>query len=105
MAWLYLIVAGLFEIGLTTGIKYSEGFTWVLPSVITIGCVISSMWALALAVRSIPVGTAYAVWTGIGAIGAVLVGIFAFSEEVSPTRLIFVGMIVFGAVGLRITTT
>lgn len=102
-AWVILLVAGLLEIGWATGLKYTEGFTNLWPSVITIALMALSMYLLAYAVRTIPVGTGYAVWTGIGAIGAAIVGMALFKEPVHTLRIVCLVLIVAGIVGLKLT--
>jgi quaternary ammonium compound-resistance protein SugE len=102
MAWIILIVAGLLEIVWAIGLKYTQGFTRLAPSIITIAAMIASMGLLGLAVRTLPIGTAYAVWTGIGTVGAVLVGIAALGESASPLRLLCVALIVVGIIGLKL---
>lgn len=102
MAWLVLIAAGILEIGWAIGLKYTEGFTRPLASVVTVLLMASSLALLGLAVRTLPVGTAYAVWTGIGTVGTVLLGIVLFSESAEPLRLAFIAMIVAGVVGLKL---
>jgi quaternary ammonium compound-resistance protein SugE len=102
VAWVYLIVAGLLETGWAIGLKYSEGFTRLGPSVVTVCLMIASFWLLALALNTLPLGTAYAVWTGIGTVGTVLVGILLFNEPVEVLRLTCIGLIVAGVAGLRI---
>ena len=104
MAWLYLLVAGLMEIAWAVGLKYTEGFTRLWPSVWTAVALVLSMILLAAAVRTLPLGTAYAVWTGIGAVGTAALGIFLFGESASPARLVCVGLIVAGLVGLKLTS-
>lgn len=104
MAWVMLVVAGLFEVGWAVGLKYSESFTRLWPSVGTLLAMIVSFWLLAMAMKSLPVGTAYAVWVGIGAIGTVLLGIMLFGEPASVARLISVMLIVAGLVGLKLAT-
>jgi quaternary ammonium compound-resistance protein SugE len=104
MAWVVLIIAGLFEIGWTVGLKYSEGFTKLWPSVLTAVALTLSMALLGFAVRKLPLGTAYAVWTGIGAIGAVICGIVLFEEPAGFGRLACVGLILAGIVGLKVLT-
>jgi quaternary ammonium compound-resistance protein SugE len=101
MAWLLLLVAALFEVGWATGLKHTDGFTRLWPSVFTIAAMAVSMILLALAVRTIPVGTGYAVWTGIGAAGTALYGIARFGEPATVPRLICLGLIVAGVVGLK----
>ncbi|QJW83971.1 quaternary ammonium compound efflux SMR transporter SugE [Ramlibacter terrae] len=103
MAWLVLAIAGLFEVGWAIGLKYTEGFTRLWPSVGTVGAMIVSVLLLGWAMRSLPVGTAYAVWTGIGAIGTVLLGIILFKEPATVARLVCVGLILAGIVGLKVT--
>jgi quaternary ammonium compound-resistance protein SugE len=102
MAWLYLFIAGLFEIGWAVGLKYTEGFTKLWPSVITIVTMILSFYFLSSAVKTIPIGTAYAIWTGIGAVGTAILGIFLFGESKEFIRLFFILLIVIGIVGLKI---
>ncbi len=104
MAWVYLFVAGGFEIVWATGLKYSDGFTRLWPSVVTVAAMSVSMVCLALAARAIPIGTAYAIWTGIGAVGMAIVGIILFSEPREFARLFFIFLIVAGIVGLKLST-
>ena len=104
MAWIYLTIAGLFEIGWAIGLKYTEGFTRLLPSLWTIGSMILSIVLLGLALRTLPVGTAYAVWTGIGAIGTAALGIYLFGEPATVARLLCIGLILAGIVGLKLVT-
>ncbi len=103
MAWVYLVVAGLLETGWAIGLKYTDGFRRPLPSVLTILAIAASMFLLALAARTIPIGTAYAVWVGIGAVGAVILGIILFDEPRDFVRLIFVGLLIVSLIGLKIT--
>lgn len=103
MAWVVLFVAGLCEVGWAVGLKYAEGFTRPWPTAFTAVMLAASMALLAWAVKSLPLGTAYAVWTGIGAVGAVTLGIVLFKEPVTLPRLICVGLIVAGILGLRLT--
>lgn len=103
MPWLMLLVAGLFEVGWAIGLKYTEGFTRFWPSVGTLVAMVASVGLLGLALRTLPVGTAYAVWTGIGAVGTVVFGIVLLGEPVSVARLACVGLIVAGIVGLKLT--
>ncbi|ABR35570.1 MULTISPECIES: quaternary ammonium compound efflux SMR transporter SugE [Clostridium] len=105
MTWLMLIVAGLFETGWAIGLKYSEGFTRLIPSVFTIIGMIASFYFLSLALKSLPLGTAYAIWTGIGTVGTVALGIILFKEPVDIIRLICIGFIVIGIVGLKIVSS
>jgi quaternary ammonium compound-resistance protein SugE len=104
MAWLYLLVAGLMEVGWAVGLKYTEGFTRLWPSVWTAVALVLSMVLLAAAMRSLPLGTAYAIWTGIGAVGTAALGIFLFGESASPARLACIGLVVVGLVGLKLTS-
>jgi quaternary ammonium compound-resistance protein SugE len=104
MAWVYLIVAGLLETGWAIGLKYTVGFTRFWPSVFTIAAIAVSMFLLAAAARTIPIGTAYAIWVGIGAVGAVILGIVLFDEPRDLLRLAFVGLLVVSLVGLKLTT-
>lgn len=104
MAWTLLFVAGLLEIGWAVGLKYTDGFTRLLPSVLTLVAMIVSMVCLALALRTIPVGTGYAVWTGIGAVGTAILGIVLFGESTSPVRLGCIALIVAGIVGLKLVS-
>ena len=104
MAWLYLLVAGLMEIGWAVGLKYTEGFTRLWPSVWTGVALVLSMVLLAAAMRALPLGTAYAIWTGIGAVGTAALGILLFGESASPARLACIGLIVVGLVGLKLTS-
>jgi quaternary ammonium compound-resistance protein SugE len=102
MSWFYLLIAGLLEVVWAIGLKYTGGFTRVLPSVITIAAMVASVWFLALALRTIPVGTGYAVWTGIGAVGTAILGMALFAEPATITRLFCIGMIVAGIFGLKL---
>lgn len=104
MAWLYLTLAGVLEIVWAIGLKYTEGFTKLLPSVVTIVAMIASVWLLALALRTIPVGTGYAVWTGIGAVGTAILGIVLFAEPASALRLGCIGLVIAGILGLKLAS-
>jgi quaternary ammonium compound-resistance protein SugE len=104
MAWTYLFVAGALEIVWAIGLKYTEGFTRLAPSVITGVALVASMVFLALALRAIPVGTGYAIWTGIGAVGTAILGIVLFAEPATAARLGCIGLIVAGIVGLKLVT-
>jgi quaternary ammonium compound-resistance protein SugE len=104
LAWFYLVVAGILEIVWAIGLKYTEGFTRLVPSLITIAAMIVSVWFLALALRAIPVGTGYAVWTGIGAVGTAILGIALFGEPATAARLACIGLIVAGIVGLKLVS-
>ncbi len=103
MPWIYLALAGLFEIGWAIGLKYSVGFTRLWPSVATVAAMIVSVLLLALATRTLSIGTAYAIWTGIGAVGAVIFGIVLFGDSAALLRLLCVSLIVVGIVGLKLT--
>ncbi len=104
MAWFILLVAGLLEVVWALGLKASDGFTRFWPTVGTLAAMVTSMGLLGLAVRTLPVGTAYAVWTGIGAVGTVLGGLMFFGESGSPARLACVGLILGGIIGLKLLT-
>lgn len=101
IAWLILFVAGLFETGWAIGLKYSDGFSKLWPSLITIICMAISIWLLSVSIKVLPVGTSYAVWTGIGAVGTAILGMFLFSESREILKILFIVMIVAGLVGLR----
>jgi quaternary ammonium compound-resistance protein SugE len=104
MPWVILILAGLCEIGWAIGLKYTDGFTKLWPSVGTVVSMIVSVVLLGLALKSLPLGTAYAVWTGIGILGTAVLGMVLFSESADPVRLACIGLIVGGIVGLKLTT-
>lgn len=104
MAWVILVTAGLLEVGWAIGLKYTQGFTRVWPTVGTVLAMILSMWLLGLATKSLPVGTAYTVWVGIGAVGTVVLGIALLGESANAARLISVALIVVGVVGLKLAT-
>jgi quaternary ammonium compound-resistance protein SugE len=104
MDWILLLVAGLLEIGWAIGLKYTEGFTRLWPSVWTAGAMVVSLVLLALALKTIPVGTGYAVWTGIGAAGTAILGIILFAEPATAARLGCIALIVAGIVGLKLVT-
>jgi quaternary ammonium compound-resistance protein SugE len=104
MAWLWLTAAGLLEIVWAVGLKYTEGFTRVVPSAITALAMIGSVYLLALAVRAIPIGTAYAVWTGIGAVGVAILGMVLFGEPKDALRIGSILLIVLGIAGLKLVT-
>jgi len=105
MIWIILIIAGLFEIAWAIGIKYSEGFTKPIPSILTLICMIISFGLLSYSVKHIPIGTAYAVWTGIGAVGTAILGIFLFQESKEFLRMFFIFLIIVGIIGLRLFET
>jgi quaternary ammonium compound-resistance protein SugE len=102
MAWMILAVAGVLEIGWAIGLKYTEGFTRLWPSVGTVAAMVLSIVCLGLALKTLPVGTAYAVWTGIGAVGTAILGIILFGESAAAARLVCIGLIVAGIVGLKL---
>jgi len=101
MEWMMLFVAGLFECAWAVGLKYSEGFTRTVPSVLTIAAMLVSFWLLSVAMKTIPAGTAYAVWTGIGAVGVAVVGMLLFDESRDVARILCIMLIVAGVLGLR----
>ena len=101
MAWVILVTAGLFEIGWAIGLKYTEGFTRLWPTVGTVLAMIISLLLLGVAMKSLPVGTAYAIWVGVGAVGTVILGIVLFGEPANAARLISVALIVAGVIGLK----
>jgi quaternary ammonium compound-resistance protein SugE len=101
MAWVLLILAGLLEIGWAVGLKYTDGFTRFVPSVATVACMVVSLGLLGLALRTLPIGTAYAVWTGIGAVGTAAIGIALLGEAATPMRLAGIGAIVVGIALLK----
>jgi len=103
MAWIYLLVAGLLEIGWAIGLKYTEGFTKLVPTILTASSMVASVVLLGLAVRTLPLGTAYAVWTGIGTVGTVILGIILFSEPVTAIRIGCILLIIAGIAGLKLT--
>jgi len=105
MHWIVLVLAGLFEIAWAVGLKYTQGFTKLVPSVLTGAAMVVSIVLLAIATKRLPLGTAYAVWTGIGAVGAVTLGIVLFGESAQPLRLLCVALIVAGIIGLKLTST
>ncbi len=104
MAWLILVVAGLLEVGWAIGLKYTDGFTQPLPTVATVAAMVASLWLLGIAMQSLPVGTAYAVWVGVGAVGTVILGIVLFDESANAGRLLSVALIIAGIVGLKLAT-
>lgn len=104
MSWIVLVVAGLLEIGWAVGLKYTDGFTRLWPTLWTAAALVGSMALLAMALRTLPLGTAYAVWTGIGAVGTAVLGIVLFREPVTAMRLVCIGLIVAGIVGLKLAT-
>lgn len=104
MHWWLLLLAGLLEVGWAIGLKYTDGFTKPLPSVLTAAAIVGSMILLSLAARAIPIGTAYAVWTGIGVAGAATLGIVLLGETVTPGRIFFLAMLLVAVIGLKMTS-
>lgn len=104
MAWVALFVAGLFEVGWAVGLKYTEGFTRLGPTLLTAAALVLSMGLLGVAVRTLPLGTAYAVWTGIGTIGTAALGVLLFGEAATAARLVCIGLILAGIVGLKLVS-
>lgn len=105
MAWIILVIAGLFETGWAIGLKYTEGFTRLWPTVWTVLAMIISLWLLGIVMNSLPVGTAYAVWVGVGSVGTVVLGIVLLGEPVNAARLISVALIIAGIIGLKVATS
>jgi quaternary ammonium compound-resistance protein SugE len=103
MSWFYLIIAGLLEVGWAIGLKYTEGFTKLIPSVLTAIAIVLSMGLLSLAARTIPIGTAYGVWVGIGALGAALLGVVLFDEPTTVARWFFLALLLVAVIGLKVT--
>jgi quaternary ammonium compound-resistance protein SugE len=104
MAWFLLLAAGLMEVGWAIGLKYTEGFTRLMPSVLTLTAMAISMALLGLALKTLPIGTAYAIWTGIGAVGTAILGIVLFGDPATMARLACIGLIVAGIAGLKLVT-
>lgn len=104
MAWVILFFAGLFETGWAIGLKYTDGFTRLWPTVWTVFAMIVSLWLLGIAVKTLPVGTAYSVWVGVGAVGTVVLGIVLLDEPANAARLISVGLIIAGIIGLKLAS-
>lgn len=104
MAWIFLFIAGIFEVVWAIGLKYTEGFTKLFPSTITVLGMAISFYFLSMAVKTLPIGTAYAIWTGIGAAGAVILGMVLFGEPRNLLRLMFVAFILVGIIGLKATS-
>src|SRR5690349_12513511 len=105
MAWFILFLAGLFETGWAIGLKYTEGFTRLWPTVWTVFAMIVSLWLLGIAVKTLPVGTAYSVWVGVGAVGTVALGIALLDEPANAARLFSVGLIIAGIIGLKLASS
>ena len=103
-AWVLLVIAGLFEVAWAIGLKYTEGFSKPVPTVLTVAAMIISMGLLGIVARQLPIGTAYAVWTGIGVFGTAVLGMYLFGESTAPLRLLCLALIVTGIVGLKLTT-
>ncbi|MCO6428118.1 quaternary ammonium compound efflux SMR transporter SugE [Nitrosomonas communis] len=103
MAWVILVLAGMFEVGWAVGLKYTEGFSRFWPTLGTVLAIIVSLWLLGIAMKSLPVGTAYSVWVGVGIVGTVILGIVLFEEPANAMRLVSVGLIVAGIIGLKLT--
>lgn len=104
MAWITLFIAGLFEVGWAIGLKYTHGFTRLWPTVLTVLSMIVSLWLLGLALKTLPVGTAYAIWTGVGTVGTAILGIILFGESTAALRLACIGLIIAGILGLKLVT-
>lgn len=104
MAWLILCVAGLFEVGWAIGLKYTEGFTRLWPTVWTVSAMVVSLWLLGIAMKSLPVGTAYSIWVGVGAVGTVILGIVLLGESVNTLRIVSLLLIITGIIGLKLAT-
>lgn len=104
MAWIILVAAGVLEAAWAIGLKYTEGFTRLVPSVLTVACIVLSMGLLGLALKSLPIGTAYAIWTGIGTVGTAILGIWLFGEPATVLRLGSIGLIVAGIAGLKLVS-
>ena len=105
MSWIILFFAGLFEVGWAVGLKYTDGFTRPLPTVLTVGGMVISLGLLGLAMKELPLGTAYAIWTGVGAVGTVIAGIILFGESMALIRLASVALIITGLVGLKVSAS
>lgn len=103
MAWGILVLAGLFEVGWAIGLKYTEGFTRLWPTLWTVLAIVSSLWLLAIAMKSLPIGTAYSVWVGVGVVGTVILGIVLFEEPINATRFISIMLIIIGIIGLKMS--
>ena len=104
MAWVYLAIAGLLEMGWAIGLKYTDGFTRLTPTVLTVAAIIASILLLGLALRDLPVGTGYAVWTGIGTVGTAILGIILFGDPATVARLASIGLIIAGIAGLKLVS-
>ena len=104
MAWVYLIIAGCFEMGWAIGLKYTDGFTRLMPTIWTVAAMVISVLLLGLALRDLQVGTGYAVWTGIGTVGTALLGMYLFGDPATVARLVSIGLIVAGIIGLKLVS-
>jgi quaternary ammonium compound-resistance protein SugE len=104
MAWVVVVIAGLFEVGWAIGMKYTKGFSRLWPTVGTVLAMVASVWLLSIAMKSLPVGTAYSVWVGVGALGTVVLGILLFGEPANLARLLSVSLIIAGIIGLKLAT-
>lgn len=104
MGWVLVTIAGLLEVAWATGLKYTEGFTKLVPSIFTILAIVVSMWLLAWAARTLPIGTAYAVWVGIGAAGTAIMGVILFAEPMTFARIFFLCLLVVSVIGLRLSS-
>ena len=104
MPWIILVLAGLFEVGWAIGLKYTDGFTKLWPTVGTVGAMVISLGLLGIAMKSLPVGTAYAIWVGVGAVGTVILGIVLFHEPMNALRMVSVGLIIAGLIGLKLAS-
>jgi quaternary ammonium compound-resistance protein SugE len=104
MAWVTLFIAGLFEVGWAIGLKYTDGFTRLWPTALTVASMILSLGLLGLALKTLPVGTAYAIWTGVGTVGTAILGIILFGESTAALRLACIGLILAGILGLKLVT-
>ena len=101
MAWVYLVIAGIFEMGWAIGLKYTDGFTRLVPTTLTVAAMVISVVLLGIALRDLPVGTGYAVWTGIGTVGTAILGMYLFGDPATVARLASIGLIIAGIVGLK----
>lgn len=104
MSWIILLLAGLFEVGWAVGLKYTDGFTRLWPTLGTVAAMAISLWLLGVAMKSLPLGTAYAVWVGVGAVGTAILGIVLLGEPANPGRLVSLGLILTGIIGLKLAT-
>lgn len=104
MAWIHLVIAGIFEVVWAIGLKYTNGFTRLYPSIITIAGMALSFYFLSSALKTLPIGSAYVIWTGIGAIGSIILGIILFNEPTNISRIVFLTIIIIGIIGLKFTS-